>query len=154
MRGQNTFSGKVIDTGNSNLVLYEDGNTVTLNLSEESRYLWASLSPDQSKILFTKAGEGTFISDLQGNILLELGNANAPHWSPDGNWIVYMDDKDNGYYYTASEIFVVSADGSKKYQITDTDHEIEMYPQWAPDMNGLIFHTITGIIKIAHLEVE
>ena len=100
--------------------MYEDSNPITLNFSEGSQYLWASLSPDQSKILFTKAGEGTYTSDLQGNILVEFGNANAPRWSPDGNWIVYMNDKDNGYYYTASEIFVVSADGSKKYQILES----------------------------------
>ena len=92
----NTFTGKLIDTGNSNFVLYEDGNPVTLNFSKEDRYLWASLSPDQSKILFTKAGEGTYISDLTGKILVELGYANAPVWSPDGKWIVYMDEKDNG----------------------------------------------------------
>jgi len=148
------FSGKLIDTNNSNLVLYEDSNPITLNFSEGSQYLWASLSPDQSKILFTKAGEGTFISDLKGNILVELGYTNAPVWSPDGNWIVFMNDKDDGHQFTSSDIYIVSQDGTSKYQITNSENEIEMYPQWAPDGSKIVFNTIDGIIKIVHLDIE
>jgi len=150
----NSFSGKLIDLKNSNLVVYENNNPITLNFSNENQYLWASLSPNQSKILFTKAGIGTYISDLQGNILVKLGYANAPVWSPDGNWIAYMVDKDDGHQITSSDIYVISQDGSQKYQITKTENEIEMYPHWSPDDSRLIFHTISGKIKIAHLEVE
>jgi Tol biopolymer transport system component len=150
----NTPSGKFVFTENSKLVLYDEASRKELNSIGNGNYLWISLSPDHSKILFTKAGEGTYISDLDGNILVELGYANAPVWSPDGNWIAFMDDKDNGYYYISSEIFVVSENGSNKYQITNTDSEIEMYPQWAPDGKKITFHTTNGHIKIVHLEIE
>jgi len=150
----NSFSGKLIDLNNSNLVVYEDDNPITLNFSNENQYLWASLSPDQTKILFTKAGIGTYVSDLQGNTLVELGYANAPVWSQDGMWIAYMVDKDDGHQITSSDIFVVSQDGSKKFQITKSDNEIEMYPQWDPEGTKLVFHTNSGKIQIAHFESE
>ena len=86
--------------------------------------------------------------------LVELGYANAPVWSPNGNWVAYMVDKDDGHQITSSDIYVVSQDGSKKYQITKSVNEIEMYPQWAPDGNKLVFHTTNGKIKIAQLDVE
>jgi len=148
------FTGKIIDSNKSNLILLENGSPNTLNVSVDTKFLWASLSPDQSKILFTKAGTGTFISDLLGNILVELGNANAPVWSPDGKWVVYMDDEDNGYHYTSSEIFIISENGTQKLQVTNTDNEIEMYPKWAPSGDKIVFNTNTGIIKIAYLVFE
>ena len=40
------------------------------------------------------------------------------------------------------------------FNFTKSDNEIEMYPQWAPDGTKLVFHTLTGKIKIAQLEVE
>jgi Tol biopolymer transport system component len=153
-RKSESFNGKLIDTSEPGLILYENGNPVILDESTENNYLWASLSPDQSKILYTKAGYGTYISDLKGNFLADLGYANAAVWSPDGNWIAYMVDRDNGYYYTESEIYISSKDGMNKYQVTETENEIEMYPQWAPESRQIVFHTTTGSIKIARLKME
>ncbi|HDT12447.1 MAG TPA: hypothetical protein ENO01_02195, partial [Candidatus Marinimicrobia bacterium] len=115
------------------LTLVIDGKETNLTPSGDGNYLWASLSPDKSRILYNKAGFGTYICDLQGNVLVELGYANAPVWSPNGKWIAYMTDYDDGHFYTESEIWIAKADGKEKKQLTSTNDIIEMYPKWAPD---------------------
>jgi len=137
------------------LTLVSDGNEKTLTPSGAGNYLWASLSPDKSKILYNKAGFGTYICDLQGNVLADLGYANAPVWSPNGKWIAYMADYDDGHFYTESEIWISSVDGKEKKQLTFTDDVIEMYPRWAPDSQRLVYHDDLGHIYILKLsEVE
>lgn len=120
----------------------------------EGNYIWVSLSPKGDKILFTLAGKGTYICDLNGRIQSELGYANAPKWSPDGKWIVFMNDKDDGLNYISSDIFVASADGKLKFNITDSISEIEMYPEWSNDGNKIVYNNLSGEIFVAELEFQ
>ena len=117
-------------------------------------YIWPELSPQQDKVLFSKSGTGTFVSDLDGKILAELGMARAPHWSPDGSLILYMVDIDDGSHYTASEIWVTTADASKTWQITNTPDRIELYPNWSPRGLEIIYHTIEGELFETTLEIR
>jgi Tol biopolymer transport system component len=135
------------------LTLVVDGKEKVLTPSGTGNYLWASLSPDRRKILYNKAGFGTSICDLQGNVLTELGYANAPVWSPNGKWIAYMTDYDDGHFYTESEIWIASADGKEKKQLTFTSDTIEMYPRWSPDNLRLVYHDEQGHIYILKLSV-
>ncbi len=139
---------------NTKIVLWNNGTSKVLDPVEEGNYIWVSLSPDKTKILFTSAGKGTFISDLNGNILFELGYANAPKWSPDGNWILYMVDKDNGRQVTYSDIFITSFDGKNKYQLTKTENVFEMYPEWSQDMSIVVCHSDDGRIFMTKLKIE
>lgn len=136
---------------NQNLVLYSGGSKKVLSPLGKGNYIWPSLSPDGTKILFTVAGKGTFISDLEGSILLRLGYANAPKWSPDGKWIIYMVDTDNGLDITGSDIFAVSSDGLKKIQLTSTEGDAEMYPEWSSDGKSAVYHTEDGSIYLMKL---
>ena len=124
----------------------------TIQPKGEGLYLWPSISPDGTKLLFTMAGVGTFISDLDGNIISELGLANAPSWSPDGNWIVFMRDTDDGYTFTDSDIYIASTDGSVVENITGTSNIIELYPNWSYDGNKIVCSTDTGDIYLINLE--
>lgn len=136
----------------NNLILLINGERKVFNPLGNGSYLWASFSPDKSKILFTFMGKGTYVVDLDGNILLEVGYANAPKWSPDGKWIVYMDDKDDGVKIISSEIFVLSADGKEKIKLTDSKETHEQFPEWSPSMNAMVCHTADG--KIVYLSLE
>ena len=141
-------------TENSNLIVVRNGQERILKPLGEGHYIWGSISPEKERILFTLAGKGTYISDLEGNIIAELGHANAPRWSPDGNWIVCMQDQDDGHRITASEITVISADGQQKYQLTDTKDKIELHPDWAPAGDKLVYNTIDGKIEIIQIKIN
>lgn len=134
--------------------LYQNGVKKTIEPYKDKIYIWPSVSSDGTKLLFTVAGQSTYISDLNGNILVDLGTANAPQWSPDGNWVVYMDDKDDGHIFTASEIFAVSADGKSKFQLTNTENIIEMYPQWGSTTQSIVFASNNGQIYLMELMEE
>ncbi len=139
---------------NRNLILVHNGIKKKLNPLGNGIYLWPSLSPDGQKVLFTLGGKGTFISDLNGNILVELGYANYPKWSPDGKWILFMRDKDNGYDYTESDLYVSDKDGRETFKLTDTKNEIEMFGEWSPDGTEIVFHNNRGEIYLLKLKIE
>lgn len=144
----------VIYIENSKIAVVNSNGKRILAPLGDGNYIWPSLSPDNSRILFTLAGRGTYISDLQGNVITELGYANAPKWSPDGKWIVYMVDEDDGHRITASDIWAVSSDSKTKIRLTKTDDIIEMNPDWSPQMDKIVFNTISGKIMILNIRVD
>ncbi len=139
---------------NCKIALYKNGSKIILEPAGEGNYIWPSISPDGKHLLFTLAGKGTYISDLNGNIISDLGYADSPVWSPDGNWVVYMVDRDNGIEVTSSDIFVSSVDGSKKYQLTKTENVHEMYPVWNNAGNEILCNTSQGNLFILTLKIE
>ena len=135
------------------IVLVTDGREKILEPLGEGIYVWPSLSPDGQRLLFTKAGEGTFISDLNGNIIEDLGYANAPQWSPDGEWIAYMKDIDEGHRFVESDIFIRSTADSETIKITNTTDTIEMHPSWGNENRRIVFTSAKGQIFMAELKI-
>lgn len=132
---------------NTKLVLFINGERKELAPFGKMNYIWPSISPDKSKLLFTCAGKGTFISDLNGKIISELGYANFPSWSPDGNWILYMTDYDDGVKVTSSDIGIFSINTKVKFELTETADEIEMYPNWGSSNQEVVYNTLSGQIR-------
>jgi tricorn protease-like protein len=147
------ISEPVVYIENSKIILFEKGVKRNLQPLGEGNYIWPSISPDQNKILFTLAGSGTYISDLRGNILANIGYANAPQWSPDGNWIVFMEDRDDGHEILSSEIVMVSIQTGERVEITNTADEIEMYPAWTSG-NKIVYHTTDGKVYLVELNID
>ena len=145
---------RVVTIENSDMVIYLNGERIVYTPLGDGNYLWPSISPSGTKLLFTLAGKGTYITDFDGNTISELGNAHYPSWSNDGKWIVYMEDHDDGYIVTASEIFVVSVDGATKVQLTNSDKINEMYPRWSPVDNEIVYNTTDGVIYKLKLKID
>ncbi len=143
-----------VDIENRDIVVYQNGKRKVLQPLGKGIYLWPSISPDGTKLLFTFGGNGTYISDLDGNILTNIGYANYPSWSPDGKWILFMKDKDDGYNFTGSDLYVIKADGSKEIQLTSSDDVIELYPSWLPDNSGIVYNTSSGIVYLMKLKIS
>ena len=101
-------------------------------------------------ILFTAAGTGTFVSDLNGKIIAKLGYLNAPVWYND-NLVVGMQDKDNGEYVTESKILMKSIDG-KVEKVLSAPNQIAMYPTTAASAKKVAYNTVKGEIYVVELK--
>jgi hypothetical protein len=117
----------------------------------EPRYIWVSLSPDSKKILFTAAGKGTFICDLKGKILSSLGSVNAPVWFND-NFVVAMEDKDDGHRVISSKIVMISVAKKTKTEFSTPD-KIAMYPTASGKANRIAYHTENGEIEVVDVKM-
>lgn len=148
VKGKNTFT--YIE--NQKIALFIDGKKTTLNPNGDGNYIWPRLSPDKTRILYTFAGRGTFICDLKGNIVAELGQLNASNWLND-KFVVGMDDKDDGEKVTGSEIVIASANGNFRKVLTNTPDEFEMYPTCSLN-NKVVFHNQNGDIYLIELSVK
>ncbi|MEA4936569.1 MAG: hypothetical protein VB102_08005 [Paludibacter sp.] len=136
----------------SNLNIFRNNKIQRLNpVKGTNGYVWASLSPNGKMILFTAAGDGTFVCDLNGKIIAKLGYLNAPVWYND-NFVVGMQDKDNGEYVTESKILMKSLDG-KSEKVLSTSDQIAMYPTAAVTANKVAFNTAKGEIYVIELKI-
>lgn len=111
-------------------------------------YCWSSLSPDGTRLLFV-AHNNAYTSDLDGGNLVNLGPLHAPVWR--GNdYVVAMDDKDDGHFFTASDIVIASAsDNAVKQVLTDAANpEIKMFPAVSADGSKIAYHTTDGALYV------
>jgi Tol biopolymer transport system component len=115
-------------------------------------YVWPSLSPDRTKIVAYEMGRGTFVCDLRGTVLARLGRRDAPVWTRDGRWIVFMDEKDDGQRILTSDIAMVSSDGKTVIALTSTPDVLEMYPDCSPVDNTIAFSTMRGEVFLLRYE--
>ena len=138
------------------LAVERNGQTTVLTPNGDYNYLWASLSPDGTRIVYFVACLGqTFVSDLQGNVLANLGhNIHAPQWI-NNDWIVAMDDRDDGRVTLESSIVAVTADGNIRQNLTQINSgKIAMYPAVSPAGNQIAFHTMAGELYIMEISVQ
>lgn len=117
-------------------------------------YVWESLSNDGNRILFTFGNQGAFICDLSGNILYNIKDAHFPKFSPDGKYVSYMIDEDDGYKYVSSDIYIYSIEQNKSYPVTNTLDKVEMYAEWSNNGNKLIYNTADGELYISTIKFE
>ena len=124
-------------------------NGKTRNLSPNGNdfsYLWASLSPDGTQVLYYLAAHGTYVCNLDGSNIRKVGKMRAPVWY-DNNTVVGMMDLDDGEFIYASTIVAASLDGTT--QTLTGDDTIAMYPHAAD--GKIAFSTPAGEAYIIHV---
>jgi hypothetical protein len=134
-------------------VLYINGNRKPITPNGEGNYIWVSLSPDKTMLLYNFRGSGTYVSGLDGIILYDLGRLNAPKWL-NNQMIVGMDDKDDGYRVLSSDIICYSLITKLKTNLTSTSDKTEMYPLPFNDGNKIIYQTVKGELFIMYLSIK
>lgn len=119
----------------------------------ECHYIWKSLSPDNSKVLFTTPGKGSYICDINGKNLIRLGYLNKPSWLSD-KIVIGMKDYDDGYSVKKSDIYAIATDTQKEFRLTQTDDEIEMNPSASEDGKCVVFNTRKGELFLMTLKIK
>jgi len=134
-----------------NLVYWQNGEKHVLNPGGEGKYLWVSVSPDQQRILYHIAGQGAYICNNEGKDIIELGRLRAMKWSPDGKWLVGMEDLDDGKKFTQSNLFLISSDGKVRKNLTQHTNIISLYPSFSADGKKVIFNDENG--KVYQIDI-
>lgn len=132
------------------LVVYTNGERQVVDPMNDGTndpvYTWASLSPDQTKLLFV-CGNDAYVTNLDGTNAVCLGMVHAPVWR--GNdYVVGMEDYDDGHIFTESDIVIVRADGKFKQKLTTVSTDINMFPSVSEDGNKIVYHTEAGKIYL------
>lgn len=138
----------ILGIENTKIALSRNGQKVLFDPLGKGSYVWPSISPDAQKIVAYDMEKGTFVCDVDGNNVILLGRLDAPVWTRDGKWIIYMDDKDDGHNIISSEIWAISRDGSQKVQLTASDQVIEMYPSCSPTENKIVCSSLSGELYV------
>ncbi len=94
---------------------------------------WMSLdvSPNGDTIVFELLGD-LYTLPISGGQATRITEGQAydmqPRFSPDGSRIVFVSDRDG-----SENIWIAEADGSEPEQLTDSERESYMSPEWTPD---------------------
>jgi Tol biopolymer transport system component len=119
---------------------------VLASASVTSRPTW---SPDGGGLAFVSGlripDVGTFfdmevldLSTGEREILpLELQGLDAPHWSPDGEWLLFAGAPER---FSPRDLYLVHPNGTGLTQLTDTPDD-EITPTWSPDGTRIAFAT-------------
>ncbi|MFH0992432.1 MAG: hypothetical protein V1799_20725 [bacterium] len=145
---------KILGIENTKIILLRNGQKRILDPLKNGSYIWPVLSPDKKTIAAYEMDRGTFVCDLNGKILARLGRRNAPSWTRDSKWLVYMNDKDDGHQILSSDLQCISPDGKTAVQLTSTPDIFEMYPHCSPTENKIICSTLKGELYLLTYTVE
>jgi len=134
-------------------VLYRNSQPVKVTPNGPGNYIWLSLSPDKTKLLYNFMGTCTYVSDTDGNIIASLGSINAPKWI-NNNTIIGMNDQDDGHRITSSDIVCYQLSNGKTTRLTTTESKMEMYPLPFPNGKQIVFNTVNGGLYTMKLRIR
>ena len=126
-----------------------DGKVISPQGTTGNSYMWASVSPDGTRVLYFLSTQGCFIANIDGSNPVYLGLLHAPRWY-DNNTVVGMFDRDNGHEIYASRLVAVSADGKVKQNLTD-DASLALFPSITEAGDKISYTTPAGELFIINI---
>lgn len=126
------------------IALNINGKKTLLDPIKNGSYIWPNLSPDKKRLVVQDANTETFICDLRGKIISKIGRRNAAKWTRDGKYFSFMNDVDDGHNISSSDICLITSNGKKIFNLTNTKNIIELYPSPSPVDNLIVCSTVNG----------
>lgn len=130
-----------------------DGVTTTLAPNgdgEDVNYIWASLSPSGTRILYYVSDEGAYVCNLQGeDVQFVAYDLQAPQWYDD-NTVVGMKTADDGHFFTSSAIVAYTLDGDRQV-LTDGSLRL-MYPFCSSVVGKIMCSSANGELYMLNLK--
>ncbi len=126
-----------------------DGKVISPNGTTGNSYMWPSVSPDGTRVLYYLASAGCYVANIDGTNPVRLGAIHAPRWY-DNNTVVGMYDRDNGHEIYASRIIAISADGKVKQDLTE-DASLALFPSITNAGDKISYTTPAGELFIINI---
>jgi imidazolonepropionase-like amidohydrolase/Tol biopolymer transport system component len=110
----------------------------------EGTWMNVDVSPDGSRIAFDMLGD-IYVMPISGGTPTRIAEGLAydqqPRWSPDGSRIAFVSDRGGG-----DNIWIMSANGADKKQLTKEEFRLLNQPSWSPDGRYIVAkkHFTTG----------
>lgn len=145
---QNVLGTVLLGVENTKIGVIRDGAKVLMDPFGDGRYIWPALSPNGTSIVAYEMSRGTVVMTLEGEITARLGKRNAPTWTRDGKYIVYMEDRDDGHQILSSDLYCVTPDGATTIQLTRTEGITELFPQCSPTEDVIAASSLEGAIYL------
>lgn len=143
--------GTAVEVQGSNLLITVNGLQHSYSpVASYAGYLWPSLSPDGTKVLFCAAGAGAFVTDLSGKVLASLGNYEMPCWY-NNDYVVAQNATDDGHQFTSSQIMLLKADGSFSHELTKPT-SMTMQPTSAA--GKIVYTSIDGLLYLMEISIN
>ncbi len=145
-------SGAVfVSNENCQLTLHRNGTVSRLTPDgAEAHYIWASLSPDGTRILYNTQ-HGTSVCDLQGHKVAYLGHVNAPVWYGNDYVVGHLDLAED-VETVSSVILLAKADGSSVQELTGSN-EIAYYPSVSASTGRIVYNNQDGDVRLMQLNL-
>ena len=147
----NVVGNTYVTNENCELILHQNGfNRKLTPDGADAHYIWASLSPDGTKILYNTR-YGTSVCDLQGHKIAYLGHVNEPVWY--GNdFVVGIRDLAEDVETVSSVLLMAKADGSREQQLT-TNAEMAFNPSVSASTGRIVYNNMEGDIRMMQLNM-
>lgn len=144
----------ILGIENTKIAISQSGRKSLFDPFGNGSYVWPSLSPDGLRILGYEMTKGAFTCTPDGQDIILLGRRDAPCWSRDGKWVIFMDDKDDGQKLLSSRIMAISSDGKQLVTLTN-EASIALYPSCSPIENKVVYCTADGALyTLSYTEVS
>ena len=125
-----------------------DGKVISPNGTEGASYLWASISPNGTKVCYYYVSGGCYVADIDGSNPVYVGQLRAAKWLNDLT-VVGMHDIDDGQVVTSSKLIAASIDGKVKQELT-ADASMAMFP--STNGKGIVYTTPAGELFVINLK--
>lgn len=121
-----------------------EGKDIQRITDDDKYYYFGHLSPDETQIMYVWYYDEDNPGDVhimnrdgsnQRRLTDTVGDDTAPRWSPDGQQIAFMSDREGNW-----EIYTMNIDGSNVHNLTN-DPAQDRFPTWSPDGTQLAFHS-------------
>jgi len=130
---------------------FQSGSSKLISPLGDNDYINVSISPSGNQLVFRVSGIGAYVTNLEGDILTDLGKVEFPKWAGDDK-ILCTETIDNGYNYTKSDVFLFSTNEDVKWKLTDKINAIALYPSINRALDRVVFNTPNGELFIVEIQ--
>lgn len=136
--------------GINNIVVCENGVTRTIDpIADAHSYLWASVSPDGSRLVFVEPFQGVFVSDLNGDNLVKIASKGAfPSWASN-NLVTFVLSHDDGYVILDSTLRIHDISTGITLDLTDADVKVG---EAAAANGNVVYSTLEGEVFLFNVK--